>query len=377
VALALAITAHPARAQDSLDAQLPTPAIVQGRVVLPAGEKVHPVPGIMVTVHRVGPDAAGPVDSMRTTADGRYDIHYFRTGSRDALYFAAVVYRGIAYFSSPIRALHTQGDDGEIVVFDTTTHAVPFSVAGHHIVVSAPGPDGSRKVVEVYEVSNDSSVTVVPRDSLSAVWSAPLPRGATAFAGGQGDVSPAALVARDGRVLLLSPFGPGIKQISFSYTLAPDAFPLQMNLERYAGVLEVLLEERGAQARGESLRAQGEASTGGRTFKRFLSQGTPKGEPLRIDVPLVAASTRTRVLIGLAIVIALAMIGALARALTKRGAVTRASRDASGTEALLAAIAALDARRDAGDASLTAEGYAAERAQLKAALARAMSGVRD
>lgn len=363
--------AAPARGQDTLDLQPPTPASVTGRVVTPAGEKVTPVAGVMVTLHRVGPDRAGPLDSARSDANGRYTIRYTRGGSSQALYFTAVVHRGIAYFSAPLQALRTSGggDAGEVVVFDTTTHAMPYTIHGHHVVVSAPGPDGSRKIVEVYEVSNDTSVTVVGRDSLSPVWSAPLPPGATGFAGGQGDVSPVALVSRDGRALMLAPFGPGIKQLSFSYAMPAGAFPLKLTLQKYTGVLEVLLEEQAAQALAPSLRAKGDASSGGRTFKRFLSQGSPQGETVRIDVPVVAAGTRTRVLVGLAVVIALAMLASLARALTRRQ--RRQPLDASRTsssESLVAAIAALDARRDAGDVALSAEAYTAERAALKASL---------
>jgi hypothetical protein len=361
-------------AQDSLNLLPPMPASVRGRVIIPAGEKETPVSGVVVTLHRVGPDHAGPVDSVRTGTDGRYAIDYTRSGSREAVYFAAVIYRGIAYFSAPLGALRTPEADGEIVVFDTTTHLVPFTIQGHHIVVSAPGPDGARKVVEVYELSNDTSVTIVGKDSLSAVWSTPLPPGATQFAGGQGDVAPTSLAARDGKVVLLAPFGPGIKQLSYSYVLPPSAFPLRLIVERYTVVLEMLLVEWGAQARATSLRAQDSASTQGRTFKRFLAQGTPAGEVVRIDVPVVAASTRNRVLIGLAAVIALAMAGSLTRALTRRGSASHSVPMAvPPTEALVAAIAALDARRDGDDPALSADAYATERASLKASLAAALA----
>ena len=359
-----------ARAQDSSATEMPpTPAVIAGRVIIPAGEKETPVPGVMVTLHRVGPDHAGPVDSVRSGPDGRYSMHYTRYGSDEAVYFAAVIYRGIAYFSAPARALRTPEQDGEIVVFDTTTRVVPFTIQGHHIVVSAPGPDGSRKVVEVYELSNDTSVTIVPVDSMSAVWATPLPREATQFAGGQGDVAPSALVARDGKVELIAPFGPGIKQVSYSYTLPPSAFPLELTAQRFTVVLEVLLEEAAAQARAASLRAQPEATTQGHTFKRFLAQGTPAGERIRIDVPVVAASTRTRVLIGLAVVIGLAMIGSLVRALLRRGARVAPVQAIPRSEELLASIAALDARREAGDATLSEEAYESERASLKRELA--------
>jgi hypothetical protein len=329
-----------------------------------------PVPQVVVTVHRVGPDSAGPLDSVRTDASGRYRIDFTRFGSDEAVYFAAVVYRGIAYFSPPLRTGTTKGDDGVITVFDTSTHLVPFTIQGHHVVVSKPGPDGRRNVVEVFELSNDTLVTIVGKDSLTPVWSTALPRGATSFKGGQGDVSGEALAVRDGRVVMLAPFGPGVKQLSYSYQLDEGAFPLRFELERQTSVLEVLLEEAGAQARSPTLHSQGNASTQGRTFKRFLSQGAMAGEELRIDVPTVAYATRTRVLAGLAILIGLAMAAALARALLGR---SRASRTAPQggpprSESLLAALAVLDARHEAGDVALSPEAYASERASLKTAL---------
>lgn len=367
-----------ARAQDTLGAPPPRAAVVSGHVVIPAPQAETPVPGVFVTVHRVGPDSAGALDSARTDARGRYTVHYTRFGSDDALYFAAAVYKGIAYFTAPLRGERTEGDDAEITVFDTTSHPVTLTVQGRHIVVSAPNANGGREIVEVYELSNDTTATLVPRDSLTPVWSAPLPADATDFAPGQGDVAASALTRRGNRVELFAPFGPGVKQLSFSYVLEDGAFPLNVVLERQTGVFEVLLEEQAAQARGPSLRAQGSVSTQGRTFKRFLAQGAPAGETIRIDVPTAAGATRVNVLIALAVVIVLAMVAALWRALSRRAPrvarATGATVDAPATpETLVAAIAALDARHESGDATLDEAHYSAERAALKARLAEALA----
>jgi hypothetical protein len=81
------------------------------------------------------------------------------------------------------------------------------------------------------------------------------------------------------------------------------------------------------------------------------------------------------VLIGLAVVIALAMIGALARALVHRAPRTDRERESAPprAEALAAAIAALDARHEAGDPMLDKSRYATQRAELKAQLAAALA----
>jgi len=366
-----------ARATPPALAPAPGPSIAEGRVVRPAVTGEVPVPGVYVTLHRVGPDSAGPLDSMRTDGYGRYHFTYRRFGDATALYFAASVYNGIAYFSTPFRGGAVRGDDAEIVVFDTTTHPVRFTTQGHHVVVGAPRPTGLRDIVEVYEVSNDTVVTAIGRDSLTPVWSAPLPRGATNFIAGQGDVSPSALQRRGDSVVLLAPFAPGVKQLSFSYALDGRSFPLDFTLDRQNGLLEVLLEEPGAQVRSPSLRSQGNATTQGRTFKRFLAQNPPAGERVRIDVPSTAFAARSTLVTAVAVGIALAMIAALwvayRRGAATRPATSRAQREES-VATLASAIAALDARREANDPTLAIAEYDAERAALKARLAAKLAG---
>ena len=327
-----------------------------------------------MTIHRVGSDSAGPVDSMRTDAAGRYNFHFRRWGSTDALYFAASVYHGIAYFSAPLRGGAVRGDDAEIVVFDTTSHPIRLTVQGHHLVVGAPRPTGLRDIVEVYELSNDTVVTAIGRDTLAPVWTAPLPRGAMNFVSSNGDMSATSIVARDGRVAIVAPFSPGAKQISFTYALAADAFPLQVTLDRPNALLEVLVEEPGAQVRAPSLRAQGNASTEGRTFKRFLAQNAPQGETIRIEVPSTAAAARSTVVTALAVGLVLAMVVALAVAYRRGESARRVAPPRDGADSLAAAIAALDARREANDPALSPADYAAQRAALKARLAAALAG---
>ena len=348
---------------------------MSGRVETPGAEKQLPITGVMVTLHRVASDSSGPLDSVRTDLDGRYRLNYNRFGEGDAIYFAAAVYRGIAYFSTPLRSVRASGEEGTITVFDTTSKPVELHVRGHHVVVSAPRPDGSRDVIEVWELSNDTTVTVVGRDSLSAVWRTPLPAGAANVVGGQGDVTPDAIVARGDHVEVVAPFGPGVKQVSYSYTLPSNRFPVTLVMERPASVLEVLLEEPLAQASGGSLAPMEPATTSGRTFKRYLAQDVPAGATVRITAPTTTASTRERVLAGLAGTIALVMVVALARALRAgRGSARVPAAPAPGTsDVLLAAIAQLDVRREQGDPALDEATYVRERAALKSQLAATLA----
>lgn len=357
-------------AQQGAAAAHPAPnASVSGRVETPGEKTELPVAGVMVTLHRVGQDSSGPVDSVRAGADGRYVIRYARPDTDQAVYFAAAVYRGIAYFSSPIRGARATGDDAAITVFDTTTHPIAFHVQGHHLVIAAPRPDGIRDVVEVWELSNDTSVTAIAKDSLSSVWTAPLPHGIQKFAGGQSDVSADALVARGNRVALIAPFGPGVKQISYTYSLPPSEFPLDVPIETPTSVMEVLVEEAGATVSGATLRATPAATTQGRTFKRFLGQDVPRGQQARITVPVTTAATRGKVLATLATVIAALMAFALWRALSRRAPRLPTPQPAiAETDLLVAAIADLDAEHDRGDTALSPDEYGARRAALKARL---------
>ncbi len=349
-------------------------SVVTGTVETPGKDRQLPIPGVMVTVHRVGSDSSGALDSVRSDAHGQYSLRYRRVGADDAIYFAAAVYRGIAYFSAPLKSARATGEEGTITVFDTTTRPVEFHVQGHHVVVSTPHPDGVRDLVEVWELSNDTTLTVVGRDSASAVWTAPLPRGAANLAGGQGDVAADALVARGDHVALLAAFGPGVKQLSYSYTLPATSFPLKLSTERVASVYEVLLEEPTAQLHGDALKRMAAATTQGRMFQRFLGQDVAKGTTIEIVVPESAGAAGRGALIAIAVAIVLIMAAALGRALVGRSAGVRAVAVAPvrGAESMVAAIAILDARRERGDSTMDESQYASQRAALKTQLAAAL-----
>ena len=370
VALALALLPATVRPQ-APGAQALT--VIKGHVERPDSAKRIPVAGVMVTLHRVGTDSAGPVDSVRTDAAGRYSVS-FRWNGTEAVYFAAATYRGIAYFSAPIQGVRT-ADEGEIVVFDTASRGITLHAQGHHLVVGAPHPDGARDIVEVWEISNDTAVTLIGTDSLSATWTAPVPKEATHLAGGQGDVAASSIVRRGERVAVLSPFGPGIKQISYTYTLPSGAFPLVVPVEQRTSVLEVLVEEQLATVKGASLQAIASASTAGRTFKRYQTQDAAAGQQFRVEVPTTSESTRKWLLIALASLFGIAMIYSFVRAVRRRAAtmLVASERAVRPSEALLAEIAMLDTQFERGTPALERAQYDEQRTRLKAQLAAALA----
>ena len=76
---------------------------MSGRVELPVtAQSLRPAVGAWVTLHRVGRDSAGPLDSLRTGAQGRYTFRYRRAADDSAVYFVSARWAGITYFSPPL-----------------------------------------------------------------------------------------------------------------------------------------------------------------------------------------------------------------------------------------------------------------------------------
>lgn len=351
-------------------------------------DEPRPVSGIWVVLHRVGSDTAGPVDSARSQTDGSYRIRYRLSGLETAIYFVSADYAGIAYFSAPLREPVVRGEAAEIYVFDTTSAPIPVRVLGRHLVVSAPRADRHREIVEVYELANDTTVTRVTGGAAAPAFSAILPERAVNFQAGQGDFSPGALVMQDGRMESHAPIAPGLKQLSFSYTLPADAFPLSVLIDRAVEVMEVLMEEPTADAQAPGLVEVSPVSIEQRTFRRFLAQQMPANAVITVIAPalpsrqLAPMYVKTIALIAGALM-ALSLLAAHAARRRRRAtaalpaATARAPsapvQNAAG--ALARAVAELDENFERRGETSTAERatYQARRAELKRQLAEALA----
>jgi len=350
-----------ARAQAGAPAGASEASTVDGRVVRPRLRALAPVGGMWVTIHRVASDTAGPLDSMRVGTDGRFHFRYSRAGKPDAIYFVSAMYDGIAYFSRPLTTAHVSGDDAAIIVFDTTSIHFPLAIKGRHLIISTPSVDGSREVVEAYEIANESDQTLVASDDAHPTWTAPLPAGVKDIQAGESDVSPASISAANGRVRVTAPFAPGLKQLSFSYRIPQSSFPLHVPLEQGVSVLELLLEEPKAQGRGATLKPVAPAT-------------------IEIEVPVIQAAAGVRVYWQIAGALAALMLVGLgawyARARRRSASAplpSRAPRQ-NATESLARQIATLDAefeRASAPDDNARAQ-YEARRRELKRELTSAL-----
>jgi len=290
--------------------------------VRPGTDRLEPVTGAWVVLHRVGPDTAGPLDSVRSDARGHYSFNYTRSGSSDAIYFVSASHDGIAYFTPPLAEGKVSGNDGEITVFDTTSGHVAMSLRGHHVVVSAADANARRSIVEVYDLSNDSTLTRVAKGETpaGATWQTHVVNGIGDFKVSQGDISAAAVSYANGVVSVFAPLAPGIKQLSFSYSLPAKSFPLKLPIETETGIYEILIEEKAGTVIAPHMKEMEPVTVDERNFRRFLGSDLPENSVAVIDLPAPPPthSIDSRFLVAITLVIGGTMVLALAQALRRR-----------------------------------------------------------
>jgi hypothetical protein len=353
----------------------PANRVVEGRVQRPGASATKapvPVAGLQVVLHRVGSDRAGPLDSVRSDASGRFRFRYALSGQPEALYFVSATYRGIAYFSSPLRQAVVRGGDADLVVYDTTSDTKSLHVQGRHLVVSAPR-NGIREIAEIFEIENDANFTVVARDSTNPLWATHFPADAESLTVAPGDLGAGAVMFRGGRGELFAPISPGVRQLVVTYRLRVGAFPISLPMERPVTVLEVLLEEPRAVAEGAGLTENPPANIDGRTFRRFLSRDVPPAAVMRVRAPETVTNSQTTLKV-LAVVMALILGGALLAWRVRH--MPRPLPRLSPVDELVAELAALDARFENQPATErpTRSQHEQARAVLKQRIATALAG---
>jgi hypothetical protein len=367
----------------TLSAQTPPERRVDGRVVLGTRKGQEPVRDVWVVLHRVGSDTAGALDSARTSARGGYAFRYRPFGDSAAVYFVSASYGGIAYFT-PLHKEMVSGDDATITVFDTTSAPIAIHVGGRHVIIGAPQPNGRRPIIEAYELMNDTTVTLVARDS-TPLWTANIPRLAERFQLNPGtDISPSAVTHRGEVVGLFAPLSPGLRQFSFTYELPNGAFPWDIRVDRPSGIVELLVQETEARVGGPRLEEVAPVTAEGRTLRRFLAKDVPPGAVFRVDLPALSGGNRANVMFAIGAGLAAMMLAALGIAFARRrparvegaaGPTTSIRR----SESLLRAIAALDLEyeRSSDRSDAARRNYDATRSALKEQLGAALAAERQ
>lgn len=350
---------------------------LSGRITRPgSGASTRPVAGDWVVLHRVGVDAAAPIDSMRTRGDGSYTFRYRATGDSNAVYFVSTTRGGVAYFTPPTRETRVQGGMADLLVYDTTSAPVKITVRGRHLIVTAPDTASPvRTVIEVLELSNDTSLTRVPGAGQVPTFEVPLPVGVTQVTGGQGDISPDAIRADEGRVRVWAPIAPGLKQLSFSYDLPLTQTELSVTINDSVPVMEVLVEDPRGSAIGAGLTEVDPVQVEGRPFKRFLAQNVAAPTSITVSAPgQLDNPTKMRVVL-VVIAVGAAMLLGLGMAFMRKGPQAFARPRTSDPEVLALEIAALDAafeKIESPSEEQKAEHYL-KRAQMKGRLSAALA----
>ena len=349
---------------------------IEGRLSLPGRTaRGVSVAGAWVTLHRVGPDTAGPLDSVRTAAGGGYRFRYRAFGDSNAVYFVSTNRGGVNYFTPPVRERAVRGGIADLIVFDTTSAPVPISIRGRHVIVTVPdsATGRNRTVLEAFELSNDSTVTRVAAGDDGVTFDVALPPGVTVVVPGQGDVSAEAISVVAGRVQVNAPISPGLRQVTYSYEIPTKREPIEMLVEQPATVLEVLVEEPQAIVTGAGLVNVDAVTIDGRPFRRFLAQDVAAAQVIRISIPPSASASSLRLMMIVTAVGAAMLLG-LGTYTMRRGSAVARRRD-DDPEALALEIAALDAayeRVDSPNEEQKGEHYM-KRAQLKGRLNNALA----
>ncbi len=370
------------------------PRSVDGRVRRPVRDGgdstgMGAATGAWVTLHRVGRDSAGPIDSVKTDASGRYRVRWRTFGAADAVYFASVTWDGIAYFTAPLRAADARGEEAEITVFDTTSVPFALSVRGRHLIIGKADSTDERTIIEVFELSNDSLRTLVAPsgDTPAPTWGIAVPPAARDVRATEGEISPDAFAFNAGRVSVFAPIAPGLKQVSFSYKLPAESFPAEFVAERGAVVFEVLLEEPLGTVTAPGFANVDPVTLERRNFRRYLAQDVKDGVRVQVDLPASRTPFRNLYIAGLLVAIGALMLLMLMRAVqARKGARAVALHPAIARqyepqaldhERLAQEIAALDAlfAQQSAPADDVRVAYERRRAELKASLAGALAAV--
>jgi hypothetical protein len=328
------------RAQAGLPPATGTPGVagemrtVSGRVLSGSSASPLPIANHVVVLHRISADSSGPVDSVGTSANGTYRFRYRLDGPR-SMYIVSSRYAGVAYFTTPLRDAAVTSPDADITVYDTTSAVFPLSVRARHLVV-APPEGGQRRVVDVFEIANDSNRTLIAGAG-GATWRLALPRDARDPGSSGGDLPPDAFRFVDGAAEMLVPMQPGSRQVVLTYAI-PAGGSTSIPIADATGTLEVLVEGPTARVTGAGLNAEEPVSLEGRTFQRFTASPVVPGTSFTVGGAGGAGNARRVALLAIA-----AVTLALGVVLGRRAATSRPTvRARTTSESLAREIAALD-----------------------------------
>jgi hypothetical protein len=343
--------------------------VAGGRVLRAGATDSVPLAQVRVTLHRVGREEQGPLDSVLTDAAGRFRFRFL--ADTTAVYLLSARHAGITYFAPPVHTNPERPDTGIRLVVSDTSSAARVTIEARHIVISAPGADGTRNVVEVVILHNDGWLTAVAADTTRPVWGLRLPPAASGLTAGEGDFPESSIARRGDSLALMAPVAPGEKQIVVQYAIPGDIATLTYPFDAAAGLVNVMLQERSARVIGALAERADSEVIQGRPFHRWEG-AMHSGDSFTVHLPVPHRLGRwvlpaMVMLLG----VGLALAGWLLA--TRRPATSSAS-------SLLGAVARLDMVHAAGPDAFPPEEwtrYQEERARLKSLIAAALAAGGD
>ncbi|HXG97054.1 MAG TPA: hypothetical protein VNJ06_08075 [Gemmatimonadales bacterium] len=298
---------------------------MSGRVLLGRARDTVPLANAMVVIHHVTRENAGPVDSMRSDARGRYRIE-LRNPDSSGAYVVSVWYDSLAYVSAPVMGggrplVHVD----DIIAFATTVDVPPIYLARRLATVARPSDAGTREVLEILELENRGGTTRVTRDTLRPTWAGRVPQRTGQFRGGEGDISAEAMRFRNDSVLVFAPIAPGRpKQLSYAYSVAAGTRTFVLPIDQPTAAVNLLVEDTTATVRAPHLESRGTQAIEERHFAAYSAGPLVPGD--RIEIELPAGKFHPQQLLPYVIaVLAAAMLVALVWALRRRPASPRLS----------------------------------------------------
>ena len=293
--------------------------------MLRGGLDTVPLVHAWVVLHRLARDAAGPLDSVRSDAQGRYRMT-LRSPDSTSAYAVSVWFDSIAYFSLPLNvtgrpAVHVE----DLIAFPTTSAGVPIQLARRLATVARANEDGTREVLEILELQNTGVATRVTTDTLAPTWAGRVPAGAGQLRAGQGDISSDAVQFRHDSVIVFAPIPPGpAKQFSFGYSLPSGTRVLVFPIDQTTDEVNLLVEDTLAVVSGPGLESLGIKELEQRRFAAY--RAGPLAPDSKVEIRLPAGKFHAQLLLPYVIaLLAAGMIVALVWALRRRPPASRLS----------------------------------------------------
>lgn len=290
---------------------------LEGRVVRNASG----VAGVPVTLHRVTNGASGPVGETTTGAGGAFSFPLPeappRRDSTDfVVFFATAETDGVRYFGPPLHTTDARGSY-RIAVYDTTSAAAAVDSVrvARRDVALMPSEGGGWEVGEIVRFHNASGRTVVTAGGKPVVGFS-LPDSVAAFEVGDGEVTSQEVARVGNRVLLNSPFPPGVREVFVRYRIPDRSSEFRVTPDRATDTLHVFVRQPSPAITADGLAGPRPFRAESDEFVQYSAFGLRPGAEVGIEwrVPLSSpVDPRIAAMLAAALVLAVGAWAALRR----------------------------------------------------------------